>query len=326
MREDTFDYYDELDAAIAETRPDEADFPSADPYAQAGHILPPDEYAAKKKAEREAAYTLADQSAMTVAGSGEMLQKYLNLQARLKHANPNAKGDGYSTTNALLILAQKPNATRLASYEYWMSVKCPVTSGKGSGLTIIERDGTYARGDGTLAPSYDAKKVFDISQVDTKNLTPENPKRHTEAELLKSLVMYAFVKIERADELPNNVGAMYEPVQNMIYVRRGMEFAETFRSLTQALAYADLTTGPDTQICPELSSFCASYMLCRKYGVDTQSFDFSNAPELFTGLDAQEIKGELSQIRDAANGIAERMSRTLEPPSRSARTQDAGAR
>jgi len=323
MSTDTFDYYDELDAAIAETRPDEADFLPVEP--PAGHTLPPDEYAAKKRAEREAVYALADQSAMTVAGSGETLQKYLNLQTRLKHANPDFRNEGYSETNALLVLAQSPNASRVADFNYWKSIKCPPQKGA-TAISIIEPGKKYMRDDGFLAQGYDVKKVFDISQVDTKNFVPENPKRHTEAELLKSLVMYAFVRIERADELPNNVGAMYEPTQDIIYVRRGMEFVDTFRSLTQALAYADLTTGPDTQICPELSSFCASYMLCRQYGVDTQSFDFSNAPELLTGLDAQEIKGELSQIRDAASGISERMSRTLEPPSRGTRVQDGGAR
>ena len=87
--------------------------------------------------------------------------------------------------------------------------------------------------------------------------------------------------------------------------------------------WADLTTGPDTQTAPEFSAYCASYLLCKKYGVDTRPFSFDSAPGVFDGMDAQKIKGELAQIRNVAEDISGRMARQLEAQQRAARNQDA---
>lgn len=43
--------------------------------------LSKEEYAAKKKAERDAVYALADSTAAEVVSTGERFQAYLNIQA-----------------------------------------------------------------------------------------------------------------------------------------------------------------------------------------------------------------------------------------------------
>jgi len=102
-----------------------------------------------------------------------------------------------------------------------------------------------------------------------------------------------------------------------------MEFADTFRSLAQELAVADLTTSPDTQTAPEFSAYCASYLLCKKFGVDTKDFSFDDAPDIFDGMDAQQVKGEISQIRDVADSISGRMARQLDAANRAAQSREA---
>lgn len=57
---------------------------------------------------------------------------------------------------------------------------------------------------------------------------------------------------------------------------------------------------------------CASYMLSKKYGMDISQFDFTHAPEFFENMEPQEVRGELSKARDAANTISGRMTRVLE--------------
>ena len=67
-------------------------------------------WAAKKKAERDEVYALADATAEEVCADGGKFRDYLDVQANFRH---------YSATNALLILATKPDARRLGDKDFW---------------------------------------------------------------------------------------------------------------------------------------------------------------------------------------------------------------
>jgi hypothetical protein len=64
-------------------------------------------------------------------------------------------------------------------------------------------------------------------------------------------------------------------------------------------------------------------LLCKKYGVPTQGFYFYDTTTAFEGMDAQEVKSELSSIRDAAAEISGRMDKQLNAPEKYARAQEA---
>ena len=287
--------------------------------------LSKEEFAAMKKAERDAVYGLSDQTALEVAGDEGKFQQYLDLQIQLRHASPELKNELYSESNALLVLAQKPNATRIADFDYWKDHGCFVKKNE-KGISIIERGDDYIREDGSPGRSYDIKKVFDISQVDDSKLRQEPEPQYTERLLLKSLVAHAPVRIDLVEHVPDGYGAEYHAETDSISVQQGMKFHQTFRSLAEATATYYLTTGPDTQAQSQFSAHCAAYMLCKKYGVETSGFWFSDAPIVLKGMDAKEIKGELSQISDVAADISMHMEKTLEPPKRGERVLDAGAR
>ena len=97
------------------------------------------------------------------------------------------------------------------------------------------------------------------------------------------------MKISGADELPDDLGAMTDPDTGEITVRKGMEFADTFRSLAQELAYIETSGSID----PQFTAYCASYSLCKKYGVDTKGFNFDNVPDMLNDTDPQTIRTEL---------------------------------
>ena len=67
-------------------------------------------WAAKKKAERDEVYALADATAEEVCTDAGKFRDYLDVQANFRH---------YSATNALLILATKPDARRLGDKDFW---------------------------------------------------------------------------------------------------------------------------------------------------------------------------------------------------------------
>jgi len=51
------------------------------PTEQDGAQLSKEDYAAKKQAEREAAFELSDNAALEVAGNGDMFRQYLDVQS-----------------------------------------------------------------------------------------------------------------------------------------------------------------------------------------------------------------------------------------------------
>lgn len=255
-----------------------------------------------KQEQREMVYSLIDETAETVARDGAVFRKYLDVQSRF---------DRYSVANALLILAQRPDATRIADFDTWKEQGAYIRK-KESGFYILEPGEEYRREDGSVGMSYNPKKMFDIAQTGNsrKRETPAYPDDRTR---IKALMDHAPVPIRISDALPEGLKALYRPETQEIQIRRGLEAVDIFRALSQELAHTDMDTGDGSYNRSDQAfhAYCVSYMLCKKYGVDTDGFRFDRAPEMLTGLDAQEIRAELSVIREAAGEISGRMNRLL---------------
>jgi hypothetical protein len=281
---------------------------------QGGGQLSKEEYAAKKKAERDEVYALADQTALEVASDGGKFQQYLDVQGRF---------DRYSVNNALLILAQRPDATRFGELKYWRTQKVFIKSSElKNGFTILKQGDEYRRRDGGVGVSYPPTTVYDISQAERKILPPQ-ASVYEERQILSALITKAPVSIIGVDELPGDLRAMTEPDTGNIIVLKGMGFDDTFRSVARELCLAELNNSNEEQSDPRFSAECAAYLLCKKYGADTQEFSFDESPDVFSGMDAQTIKGELSQIREAAENVSGRMARQLNAVDKAAKNNEA---
>ncbi|EQB19886.1 hypothetical protein UNSWDHB_2822 [Dehalobacter sp. UNSWDHB] len=269
-----------------------------------GNGLPFDKEAWKqqKQEQRELVYSIIDDAAGTVAQDGVAYQKYLDLQSRF---------DRYSVANVLLILAQKPDATRIADFDTWKEQGIFIRK-KESGFYILEPGDEYQREDGSVGISYNPKKMFDISQTgNRKRLDPALvPDERTR---LKALMEHAPVPIRISDALPEGVNALYRPEAREIQIRRGMDAGNIFRTLSQELAHAEMDTGNEnySRTDHDFHAYSVSYMLCRQYGMDTGEYRFGRAPEMLESMNAQEIRAELSVIREAAGEISGRMNRML---------------
>lgn len=256
----------------------------------------------QKQEQREMVYSLINDTAQTVAQDGTEFQKYLDVQSRF---------DRYSVANALLILAQKPDATRIADFDTWKEQGVYIRK-KESGFYILEPGDEYQRDDGSVGISYNPKKMFDISQTASrKRETPTYPDERTR---IKALMDHVPVPIRISDALPEGINALYQPETREIQICRGMDADNIFRSLSQELAHAEMDKGNGNYSRSDFvfHAYCVSYMLCKQYGVDTNGYRFEQAPEMLEGLEAQQIRSELSVIRDAAGEITNRMKRMLE--------------
>lgn len=264
-------------------------------------------FIAESKNNRNHCYELSEQMTAAVATDSQTFQKYLDVQSRF---------DRYTANNALLILAQNPEAQKLGDYGYWRDHGGYVKrTERQNPVLIMEPGKEYEREDGSVGTYYNAKKLYDISQVTVSE--KQEPQANIDDRLLiRALISNPPVNIVGAepDQMPEDKGALFEPDEGCIYVRKGMNAQQIFRSLTPELALAGFAEGDKNYDRNEdaFHAYCASYMLCKKYDIDTQGFDFHYAPEFFAGMEPQEVRGELSKARDAANMISSRMAKVLD--------------
>ena len=262
-----------------------------------------DAWVEKKQFEREQAYTLIDTTAEDISTDGEKFKTYLDVQSHF---------DRYSVGNALLITAQMPQATQFKDFDAWKESGVSIKKQQ-KGVTILEPGEEYTRDDGSVGVSYNVKKVFDVSQTTSKDKAKPAVNRDDRL-LLKALINNPPAAIKISERLPEGAGALYQPETNEIAVRKGMDAPDIFRCVSQELAHAQLAAQSENYSRSEagFKAYCASYMLCKKNGIDVSGYDFKNLPDNIREADAQSIRSELSSVREAVNDISARMAKVLE--------------
>lgn len=288
------------------------------PASQENQIFAPfdkEAWAAKKQQERESAYELIDNTAMEIVGNGEIFKAYLDVQARF---------DRYSVGNAILISAQLPEATRLADFDTWKSSGVSVKRGE-NGITILEPGKEYEREDKSIGVSYEVKKVFDISQTNSRQ-KPTPTVTCDERLLLKALINHAPCKLSITAELPEQRNVVYNAEDNVILLRQGMDAPNIFRGLSQELARAYMQKNGYNCASPAFTAYCVSYMLCKRNGIAVDNFRFNRIPEAYAGMDAQAIRGELGTMREIAGEITANMNRVFSAQQRSQQSREESTR
>ena len=269
----------------------------------------------RQQQNRENAYATLDAMFQEFSeGKGDM-GAYLDVQSRF---------DRYSARNALLIMKKFPQAQKVGDWSYWRDQGAEVRrSERRNPIIILEPGKEYTREDGSTGQFYNAKEVYDISQTTARDST--KPQVSLDDRLIiKALIYKSPVPIRPVEQLPDaGLGAMYDPEQDAILVKKGMEAPDIFRCVSLALAHVELeAANPDYSRSEEgYKAYCVSYMLCKKYGIDTRGYDVSALNDVFTGRDPKEIGGELSEIKEAASSINFRMAKVLEQ-SRTPRHQE----
>lgn len=272
-------------------------------------------YAEKRQQERNAAYALIETTLQKLPNNGELLQTYLDVQSRF---------DRYSVSNVALITAQKPEATKLADFEKWKSDGAFVNKGE-TAIVILEPGKEYARDDGRAGVSFNAKKVFDITQTTAK---PESAPTVTRNErtVLKALITNMPCKLGITNDMGENFNAMYRPEVKTIFVRQGMDGPSLFRALSQELALAHMDSPEFKRSENFWAAYCVSYILCKRYGIAVDTYNFYDVPEAYRKMDVPEFRGELTKIRKVSNDITDRINREMSEQQKEPKQRDDGAR
>lgn len=249
--------------------------------------------------ERKTAYATMDRVAEEIVQDVDKFKTYLDVQGRL---------DKYSVGNALLISDKMPNATQLKEFDDWKQIGAFIKKNS-SHIIILEPGDQYTRADGSVATSYNPKKVFDISQTTAKPLVKTNYDDKTK---LTALVTDCPVDPKIVDSIPNSDKiAEWNKDESVLYISKTDDIQRAFKEVATELARVGLEESDN----PELDNFkckCTAYMLCKKYGVDVASIDLNYIPESLKNMSATEIRNELTSMRSTMGDINSRMNQHFE--------------
>ena len=265
--------------------------------------LSPEEYAAKKKAEKDAVYQMIDDTATEIVSDPDKFRAYLDTQARM---------DRYSAANALLIYKQQPQATQLKDFRDWQEDGVKVNKGAKS-LSILEPV-EYTKNDGSTGIAYNVKKVFDVAQTSGKK--PAAPTLDRDPRKLVAIMLdSAPIDVSTVEELPSpNMGAFYKNEDQTLYIKRDIGNSVALcQCVAQELGHAQLAMNCEAYSRRDMgfSAVCVGYMLCRKFGVDVKNFAIDRIPEELAGKSPKEIRAELSKTRSAMSEIGSRVSEEI---------------
>lgn len=261
--------------------------------------LSPEEYKEKKKAEKAAVYQMLDDTALEVVQSPEKFRGYLDVQSRM---------DRYTANNALLMYKQFPQASQVKEFDDWVSEDVKIN--KGAKTFIILDPYEYTKKDGTIGIDFNLKRVLDVSQ--TNGRRPAAPAADRDPRKLVAVMLdTAPIEVESVDELPYpNMGAFYKNENQTLYVKRDIgDSVALCQCVDQELGHAELSMNSETYSRRDMGfwAVCIGYMLCKKYGVDTQY----RIPDELKNKEPKEIKAELGKMQKAFKEITARVSDEL---------------
>lgn len=265
-----------------------------DNYDSSNRQYSKEEYAKYKRNEKAQIYELIDKTAEKIVTNGDELKKYLDTQSKF---------ESYSVGNALLVTAQMPKATQLRDLGSWASSNI-YKKKFAKPVKILEPGDEYMREDGSIGTNYNVKKVYDITQVNTRQRARNM--RFDDKILSKIFLNSNRAKLQIVDEIPGvDKGAMYDFNEDILYVARGAEAPKLFHELSEELAKQEIGENSNMD---GFKAYCVSYMLCKKYNVDVSNYNFNEIPPKLQNMGAKEIREELEPMRSAMENINARMS------------------
>ena len=182
----------------------------------------------------------------------------------------------------------------------------------------------YAKRDGTTGISYNVKKVFDVAQTNGKRPPAPTANRDPKA-LITTMLDSSPVNVEATNDLPYpNMAAFYNNEEQTLYVKRDVgDSVAVAQCVAQELGHAQLSINSDSYSRSDMGfqAVCIGYMLCKKYGIDTQNFAINRIPDKLANKEPKDIRFELSKTRNAMTDIHSRVSDELYKK-KQARTKD----
>lgn len=259
----------------------------------------------KEEKHRKEAYATLDKIFGEFSEGTGSMEAYLDVQSRFPF---------HSARNALLIEAKCPHAERIYDEKGWKDMGVTVLEEeKRLPIIILEPGKAYRREDGSVGQNFYAKEVYDISQTTARD-EAQPQVSYDDRLLLKGLIASSPVPIRAVEELPQGRGAVYDPEQNAILVKKGMDAPDIFRCVSLEAANVQLAQSHEgySREAEGYKAYAVSYMLCKRYGVDAKEYEISKLDGVFQGqVPREDIPAALTDMRDTFKSLNGRMARAM---------------
>ena len=259
----------------------------------------------KEEKHRKEAYATLDKIFGEFSEGTGSMEAYLDVQSRFPF---------HSARNALLIEAKCPHAERIHDEKGWKDMGVTVLEEeKRLPIIILEPGKAYRREDGSVGQNFYAKEVYDISQTTARD-EAQPQVSYDDRLLLKGLIASSPVPIRAVEELAQGRGAVYDPEQNAILVKKGMDAPDIFRCVSLEAANVQLAQSHEgySSEAEGYKAYAVSYMLCQRYGVDVKGYDISRLDGVLQGQDPrEEVPAALTDMRDTFKEMNGRMARAM---------------
>lgn len=259
----------------------------------------------KEEKHRKEAYATLDKIFGEFSEGTGSMEAYLDVQSRFPF---------HSARNALLIEAKCPHAERIHDEKGWKDMGVTVLEEeKRLPIIILEPGKAYRREDGSVGQNFYAKEVYDISQTTARDEVQPQVS-YDDRLLLKGLIASSPVPIRAVEELPQGRGAVYDPEQNAILVKKGMDAPDIFRCVSLEAANVQLAQSHEgySREAEGYKAYAVSYMLCQRYGVDVKGYDISRLDGVLQGQDPrEEVPAALTDMRDTFKEMNGRIARAM---------------
>ena len=259
----------------------------------------------KEEKHRKEAYATLDKIFGEFSEGTGSMEAYLDVQSRFPF---------HSARNALLIEAKCPHAERIHDEKGWKDMGVTVLEEeKRLPIIILEPGKAYRREDGSVGQNFYAKEVYDISQTTARD-EAQPQVSYDDRLLLKGLIASSPVPIRAVEKLPQGRGAVYDPEQNAILVKKGMDAPDIFRCVSLEAANVQLAQSHEgySREAEGYKAYAVSYMLCQRYGVDVKGYDISRLDGVLQGQDPrEEVPAALTDMRDTFKEMNGRIARAM---------------
>ncbi|CAN5720936.1 hypothetical protein BH23CHL2_BH23CHL2_19640 [soil metagenome] len=246
-----------------------------------GYRPTPEDAASRRDERLQEAFELLEAGVDEIVTS-DGFQQYLEMMSRFHR---------YSYSNVLMIMAQKPDATRLAGYRQWQQLGRQVKRGE-RGIRIlapyrrriVEQPGDDEEDEAAtyVTRGFGVATIFDVSQTEGEPL-PEPPSpQELEGEHAASFWLADRLRehleekgvLLQLTELGGPKGT-YHPLLRRIQLQVGMSPDQTAKTLCHETAHfaADHTAGVHRRDAETVAE-ASSYVVLRHYGVDSAEYSF----------------------------------------------------
>lgn len=237
----------------------------------------------------------------------------------------------YSARNCLLILMERPDATRVAGYAAWQKKFNRQVQRGEKGIQIVgystrtvkeekerrDQNGNFVYDEnGNIVVDVQIKKVpkfvpmyvWDVKQTDGEPLPSLTTKLEQTVDNYKMLLdsikdssdfEFAF------EDIPNGANGYCNHEHKRIVIQQGMPEAQTVKTAVHELAHSimhDGTASTDRHT-KEVQAESVAFVVCEHYGIDTSDYTFPYLASWSKTAELKELQGSMDAIQNAANEL-----------------------